>query len=150
MFKVTTPCAVCAAEAQIKQAPSLASRGLDWPLTKVAGHTVHKTCARDLESLVRHATDGTLVIEDGVGRWTTNGHAIPVDVAAQLAAFGLAPGLDLAATKAVSDVETADAIQRYRDRQPAEASAEEVAEMRAAFGPGAEVADVITGRRTQL
>lgn len=146
---ITTPCAVCATDAQIKQSTSLASRGLDWPLTKVAGHTVHKTCARDLESLIRHATDGSLVIEDGVGRWTTN-RVVPADVADQLAAFGLAPGLDLAATKAARDAETAAFLQQYRDRQPAQASAEEVAEMRAAFGPGAEVVDVISGRRTQL
>ena len=38
-------------------------------------------------------------------------------------------------------------LAAYRASQPAEASAEEQYEMRAAFGPGVEVVDIITGRR---
>jgi hypothetical protein len=149
--QVTTPCAVCAAAARQKNSPFFAGRGLDWPLTHVAGHQVHRACASDAESMVRHAQDGTLAIGgDGVGRWTTNGQAIPADCAALLTGLGLAPGLDLAATETARDAETRAAIQRYRDNQPAEPSAEERYEMLAAFGPGVTVVDVITGRRVQL
>lgn len=146
---ITTPCAVCAAQAPVK--PFFATRGLDWPLTEVAGHVVHKACAHDAERRVRDVETGQLVVgPDGIGRWASNGHAIPGDCAVLFAALGLAPTLDLAATAAANDAEAADAIERYRAAQPAQPSDEERAEMLAAFGPGATVVDVITGRATQL
>ena len=150
-MEITTPCAVCAAQATTKASAFFASRGLDWPLTEVADHPVHKCCAHEIEDLARAAADGILAVgPDGIGRWTTNGHAIPDDCAAMFAAFGLAPGLDVAATVAANEAETREAIERYRTSQPARPSAEEVAEMRAAFGSGAEVVNVITGRVTKL
>jgi hypothetical protein len=147
---ITTPCLVCAVQARLKHSAFYAARGPDWPLTQAGGHAVHRACARDAESLIGYSQDGTLTVTGGVGRWATNGRAIPGDCAALAAALGLAPGLDLAATAAANDAEAAEAIARYRDRQPAEAPAEERAEMLAAFGPGTEVVDVITGRVTRL
>ena len=148
---ITTPCASCAAQARRKNSPFFASRGLDWPLAEVAGHPVHRACASEIEHLARTAADGTLAIDpDGTGRWTTNGSAIPPDCAYTLDALGLAPGLDLAATARAYVTETAAFLKSYRDNQPAFASGEELAEMRAAFGPGATVVNAITGRTTQL
>jgi hypothetical protein len=149
--EVTTPCAICAAHASVKPGLFWARRGPDWPLTEVAGHTVHKACAYDAERRVADVATGQLVIgADGIGRWSTNSHAIPDDCAAEFAALELAPALDLAATRAANDAEAAQAIAAYRAAQPAEPSAEQRADMLAAFGPGATVVDVITGRTTQL
>jgi hypothetical protein len=149
--EITTPCAVCAAHAELKNSAFFADRGMDWPTTEVAGRTVHKTCASEIEHLARNAADGTLAVgPDGIGRWTTNNSVIPGDCAALFAAFDLAPGLDLAATAAARDTETAAFLAAYRASQPATASPEEIADMRAAFGPGETVVDIITGRTTQL
>jgi hypothetical protein len=149
MTPVTTPCAVCAVEAQLKPGSFFASRGLDWPVKEIAGRDVHLACASEVEFLIR--TRGELAIDEhGVGRWTTNGSVIPGDCAALLTAFGLADGLDLAAAAAAREVETAAFLERYRAAQPAQASPEEIADMTAAFGPGTKVVDVITGRETQL
>ncbi len=68
----------------------------------------------------------------------------PMDMMADTA------GLDLAAAAATNDAEIIAAIQRYRAAQPAQPAAGQLAEMRAAFGPGAIVVDVITGRMTRL
>ena len=151
MTSVTTPCAVCAGKSDDGRKAFFATRGLDWPVTEVAGHNVHRACAHEAEFAARRAADGTLAVgPDGIGRWTTNGSVIPDDSAALFAALGLAPGLDVAATAAARDAEVREVLARYRASQPAEPSPEQLTEMRAAFGAGATVVDVITGRVTRL
>lgn len=148
---ITTPCAGCAAQARLKHSAFFAARGLDWPLTTVAGRRFHRACAGEAASLVRNLVAGQLMIgPDGVARWATNGQAIPDDCAALYAALGLTPRLDEAATAAARDAETTAFLAAYRATQPAQASPEETAEMLAAFGPGATVVDAISGRVTQL
>jgi hypothetical protein len=143
-------CTVCATKAATTGAPFWADRGASWPVTEVAGHTVHRACASDAEWLVRAVAEGGLLVADGIGRWVSNGSVIPGDCAALIVALGLASTLDLAATAAARDIETAEAIERYRRNQPAQPSAEELAEMHAAFGPGVKVVDVLSGREVQL
>lgn len=58
--------------------------------------------------------------------------------------------MDLAATAATNDAAIIAAIQRYRAAQPSQPAAGQLAGMRAAFGPGATVVDVITERATRL
>jgi hypothetical protein len=150
-MNIATPCTVCATKAQRTGSAFYAARGEGWPVTEVAGHVVHKTCASEAEHLARSAADGTLAIgADGVATWTTNGQPVPDHCAVLLVALGLGEGIDLDATKAASDAATAEAVARYREAQPAVPSAEELAEMRAAFGPGAKVVNVMTGREVQL
>ena len=56
---------------------------------------------------------------------------------------------DVAATNAAREAEVAKELESYRaSRKPH--SAEELAEMRAAFGPGTTVTDVLTGEKIQL
>lgn len=87
--------------------------------------------------------EGEAYTDDGkVWRWVSNNavitvktcqeHDIPCDVVAQEKAYQ--EHLD----KVLGD---------YRRNQPAVPSAEEQFEMRAAFGEGADVVDVISGRR---
>jgi hypothetical protein len=148
---VTTPCAVCAVRAHTKSSAFYAARGLHWPVTGVAGRTVHRACASEAAWLARQAAAGTVAVgPDGAGRWAASGQVIPGDSAVLLVGLGLAPALDLAATAAAHDAETAEVLARYRATHRDPAPAEELAEMRAAFGPGTRVINVITGRETQL
>lgn len=145
MTEITTPCLVCATKGRAGS-EFFATRGTDWPTTEVAGHQVHRACASDAEHLARTVADGGLAIDAGVARWTSNDRAVPDDCAALLAALGLAPGIDLAATAAANRAGMLEALAAYRAAQPPEPSAEELAEMRAAFGPGQRIVDVLTGR----
>ena len=82
---------------------------------------------------------------NGIRRWVSNDAIIPPFVYKDAAA--VMPEADQAAYKA----ETAAFLTEYREQQRnREPSAEELFEMRAAFGPGERVVNVITGRVTQL
>jgi hypothetical protein len=149
-MEITTPCRVCASKAAVAGGSAMwADRGKDWPVTEVAGATVHRSCASDAEYIAGAAAE-VAVSAGGVATWTTNGRPLPDDAAALLVDLGLAEGVDLAATKAASDQAAREAIAAYAAAQPAQPSEEERAEMRAAFGPGATVVDVLTGREVQL
>jgi hypothetical protein len=148
MTEITTPCLLCATEAVHKGSAFFASRGVDWPLTEVAGRAVHKACASTAEHAVLSAADGSLMVgPDGIGRWNTSGRAIPADAAAVIEAFAPATGMDLAATERAHQAEQAAALAAYRANPP-QPDAEQLAGMRNAFGPGTEVVNVITGQRT--
>lgn len=150
-----TACTVCHVQAVLKDSEFFAARGLDWPMTVVLTEgggavQVHKACASQAESAVRHSQDLDIDV-NGVGRWTTNNQVIPDESAAMLIALGLAQGLDLGATAAARETETRAFIAAYRSRLATEGfSGEQLAEMRNAFGEGATVVDIITGQETQL
>jgi hypothetical protein len=150
-----TRCTVCHVQAIERDSELFAGRGLDWPLTAVltpGGHAyrVHKACASEAQWAVNHASDLDIDV-NGVGRWTTNGHVIPADSAAMLVALGLAQGLDVGATAAAREAETAAFLTAYRERMANHVpDAEELYALHAAFGPGARIVNVITGQETQL
>jgi hypothetical protein len=80
----------------------------------------------------------------GVLYWKSNGAVVPPEVFRDA---GLeASDVQVAARKREGEAFAAE----YRRMQPAQPSDEELAEMRAAFGTGVEVVDVISGRRTRL
>lgn len=87
-----------------------------------------------------HAT-----IDAGLIRWVSNGRVPPADVVALAAHIGLE--IDTAACTAARDSETADFLAEYRKARAGGPSAEERAEARAAFGPGTDLVDVITGHK---
>lgn len=99
--------------------------------------------------VTRQEMEATVV--DGIVRWDSNGHVPPADTLEEmLAAKGITTNEFLASGRA-RDAETAEFLAAYRkaeaNRVP---SAEEMYEMRAAFGEGTEVVNVITGRVTRL
>ncbi len=85
--------------------------------------------------------------ENGIARWSTNGSIIPADCARFAAHIGMP--IDLVATAETRDAETEIFFEDYRKnyRGPSE---EEMAEMRAAFGPGETVVNIITGHKIKL
>lgn len=133
------PCVVCDLGRYVPQRDA-------WPTTTVEGHPVHKACSSQVEFMLRSGRE-TLAVVDGVARWTTNGQVPPADAMALLEALGFVSAEVVAASATVRDAETAAFFAEYRRRQPAVPSDEEQYEMRAAFGPGVEVVDVISGRR---
>lgn len=149
-MQITTPCTDCRINAEAGKA-MYADRGLDWPMTDVEGHPVHKACASgfrfDVAAFDRsHLVDGALV-------WQSNGQH-PFD---DMLATWVALGFTTETIRQATAVARAQAVRRfladYRAAQAArtpEQIAEERAEMRAAFGPGETVVNVLTGARTTL
>ena len=94
----------------------------------------------------RNTFESTAYTDDGrIWRWASNNAVVPLDAAAD---YGIP--VDVAAQTAARDAETAAFVASYRaarrNRRP---SAEERFELRAAFGPGRTVVNVLTGERTR-
>ena len=84
--------------------------------------------------------------EDGVAR-NCIGRAVMEDMLEKIAL--VSDAVDVGATKLAREKEVEESIREYRaQRRPY--SSEELAEMRAAFGPGTTVIDVISGETIRL
>lgn len=86
---------------------------------------------------------------DGVVRWTSNNRVMPKDCREILAHSAYRDLFDEEASRAAEDAETAASLEAYRKNYQGP-SEEEKAEMRAAFGTGSTVVDIITGERIRL
>ena len=99
------------------------------------------------DSLTRQSFTSNAYTEDGgrTWRWESNGSYCPLDAAAS---YGIP--VDVAAQAAAREAELAAFAADYRaarkNRRP---SAEERFELRAAFGRGRTVVNVLTGERTR-
>lgn len=113
------------------------------------GEYWQKSAQRDVDTRIAEYNEGKLLIdENGVARWDI-GRVVPEDIA-QMARFGGLP-VDVEATNEARGVELEKTIKAYRERQESrEIDPEELFEMRAAFGTGTVVVDVITGREVRL
>ena len=102
----------------------------------------------ELKYLRQWIADGDLIIEsDGAGKWKTNGSYLMSDVAKQVKYLG--QPIDLEATAKKRDAQVTKELAEYRRRWKAP-SGEALAEMRAEFGAGTEMVDVLSGRRFTL
>jgi hypothetical protein len=95
----------------------------------------------------RHASE--FYLDGNVARWASNNAVPPADCLAAMAKQNLLTAEQHAASVAKRDEETAAFIAEYR-RTARAPSAEQRADMRAAFGAGATVVNVITGRKIRL
>lgn len=97
----------------------------------------------------RDFEDGSIIREPDTLRWRSNDQFLPDDFMEMAFEHGLVTEHEVACTKAARRAQTDDFLAEYRRNQkpPTE---EELYEMRAAFGLGETVVDVITGRRTKL
>ncbi|MBP3802518.1 MAG: hypothetical protein J6I76_01285 [Oribacterium sp.] len=86
---------------------------------------------------------------DGVVRWTSNNRVMPKDCCEILSHTAYRNLFDEDASRAAEEAETAAFLESYRKsyKGPNE---EEKAEMRAAFGEGSTVVDIITGKKIRL
>ena len=83
--------------------------------------------------------------EDGAAKWKSSGNYLPADVVEKLT-FAGADFFSAEATAKKREAQTAEFLANYRH----EVTEEERSEMRAAFGPGATVVDIISGKRIRL
>ena len=91
---------------------------------------------------------GEVCLDDrGGAYWKSNGSYIPGDSAEVLMHTGFV--FDPVETESARDIQSQKFLEEYRAhyRGPSE---EEKTEMRAAFGPGTTVVDIITGREIYL
>ena len=86
---------------------------------------------------------------DGVVRWTSNNRVMPKDCREILSHTVYRDLFSEEASRAAEDAETAAFLESYRKNYTGP-SEEEKAEMRAAFGTGSTVVDIITGERIRL
>lgn len=86
---------------------------------------------------------------DGVVRWTSNNRVMPKDCREIISHTAYRDLFSEEASRAAEDAETAAFLESYRKNYTGP-SEEEKAEMRAAFGTGSTVVDVITGKRIRL
>lgn len=116
------------------------------PTIEIEGATVHVRCEREFRVGLAMLRDGSHCV-NGVVRWDSNGNVVPSDLAGAVAiVYGAGV---LAESARARSAETARFLAEYRaSRVGRVRSAEEMFEMRAAFGAGASVVDIITGEVT--
>lgn len=84
----------------------------------------------------------------GVPRWISNNRVPMDDMLSCWVELGLISESQRNFSNYIRKMENEQAMEAYaREKASQEASTEEEFEMRAAFGPGAEVVDIITGRK---
>lgn len=86
---------------------------------------------------------------DGSFRWMSNDRAPFADTMDRMEAFGVVHATVVAATAEVRERQLKKSIEDYRANYT-KPSSEELEEMRAAFGKGATVVNVLTGHQTRL
>ena len=84
---------------------------------------------------------------DGAAKWKSSGNYLPADVVEKLT-FAGADFFSAEATAAKRDAQTAEFLNSYRKNH--KVTAEDRAEMEAAFGKGTTVVDIITGEKITL
>lgn len=106
-----------------------------------------RNAERELEQLRKELADGKITIDDqGIAR-NCIGRVLMSDLLEKLA--HITDAVSIEATTAAREAEVAAELAEYR-KQAHEPSLEELAEMRAAFGPGAKVVDALTGKAITL
>ena len=120
-------------------------------ITGMLGAFWQKEAEESVKASIKKADREAIVEEDGAIKWKLSGNYLMDDFCEKLEYGGYAFSRE--ATRAKREVQNDEAIEQYkkaRANMTAEQKAEEMFEMRAAFGEGATVIDVLTGERIQL
>lgn len=106
---------------------------------------------RDVARLIKQAENGEMIIEDdGAVKWKNSGNYVPEDICEMLE-VGEVIKFSPEATRIKRDEQDAKDIAEYRERMKNHVySDEELFEMRAAFGSGTKVVNVITRQEIEL
>jgi hypothetical protein len=99
----------------------------------------------DLDYVKKNQHNATYV--NGVMRWISNGSVVPKEIALAAKSLGLAVDIETCNLARETELNAFLAEYRKRDHTP---TREQMVEMRAAFGPGAKVVNVLTGKVTKL
>lgn len=106
-----------------------------------------KSAEKELDDIRKELEEGSITIdENGVAR-NRIGRALMSDMMEKLSC--VTDAFSVEATRAARDKEVEESIAEYR-RNYKGPSEEELAEMRAAFGPGQTIVNILTGESIQL
>ena len=102
---------------------------------------------KEVTAAAEHAAEAAIVDENGAISWKSNGSYLPDDYCEKLEYAGYPFSRE--ATKAAREAQVAKELAEYRSnyRGP---SASDLDEMRAAFGEGTTVVNVLTGQKVRL
>ena len=107
-----------------------------------------KNAEQEIERMQRMADNDEIRTNmNGAAFWNSNGNYLPADAAEKLSHTDYEFSLE--ETAKAREAQTAQQLEAYR-RNAKPASAEQKAEMRAAFGANTTVCDIITGERIRL
>ena len=116
----------------------------------VAGLAVHSNgCKRDAEVAIRFWNDGSAEWRDGAYRWKSNGSVPNADMILTWLALGYITADEAERSVEAREADTTTFLKAYR-KNPPKVTAEERAEMRAAFGEGETVVNILTGKKIRL
>lgn len=110
-------------------------------------HYWERSAKAEVEKAVKEADEKAIVEEDGAIRWIASGNYLPDDFCEKLEYAGYA--FSRTATREAKDRQVDESLKAYRSQKHTY-SFEEMAEMRAAFGAGATVVDIFTGKAIAL
>ncbi len=106
-----------------------------------------KNAEQEIERMQRMADNDEIRTNmNGAAFWNSNGNYLPADAAEKLSHTDFEFSLE--ETEKAREAQTAQQLEAYRQNH--RTSAEEIEEMRAAFGTGTTVCDIITGERIRL
>lgn len=106
-----------------------------------------KHAKQEVEQLVKQAKTEATVENDGAIKWNSSGNYLPDDCCEKLEYANF--DFSRQATAIKRDAQFDEFVAQYRANKQAP-SEEELFGMRAAFGPGATVVDVLTGEQILL
>ena len=116
-------------------------------ITGVLGDYWKKDATKRVQDYVEEAKMKADVDSNGAIRWKNNGNYLMDDYCEVLEYAGYPFSRE--ATKAARDAQVAEKLAAYRANPPMMTD-EDIAEMRAAFGSGTSVVDVISGQQILL
>lgn len=111
------------------------------------GEFWQKHSAEEARNLLERFESDGIIEPDGAIKWSINGKYLMDDACEKLEWAGLNFDRELTAQKRAAQMDEFFNAYRKQDHTP---SAEEMSEMRSAFGPGETVVDVLTGKKYHL
>lgn len=116
-------------------------------ITGQLGAYWQQSAEKDVQEAVKHANEAATVDENGAISWKSNGSYLMDDFCEKLEFAGYPFSRE--ATREARETQVAAELAEYRKNRRAP-SAEELREMRKAFGAGTTVVDVLSGETIQL
>lgn len=125
---------------------------LEKRLSGAYGSFWKETAEKQVAKMQADAENGEIVFEpNGAVKWAKSGNYLPEECVELLLHTTFADKVDVDVTTLARKVQDAETIAKYREaRKNYVPDDEELYEMRAAFGEGTTVVDVITGQRITL
>ena len=110
-------------------------------------HYWERSAKAEVEKAVKEANEKAIVEESGAIRWIASGNYLPDDFCEKLEYAGY--NFSRTATREAKDRQADESLKAYRSQKHTY-SFEEMEEMRAAFGEGQIIVNIITGEQIAI